>query len=235
MVERSRGEAVEASRVVPRPGNEVILALVLGGASIVCALLIGFIGYRISVHNTEHGFQRFYLDKAETLAALSERRSELSDRDLLEAINEAWGKGREHPPDEYVCVVDGKSLLVLHTAHPETLGNYVGVERAHRRRWAGSGLPDGSGAGAEKLSGRLYLERGAGPACRLRPHSLPRLGVGGASFEGRLAARGQRRLHPSRRWLSGGVRSAAAAFAAAAVSVVRDDAGELQGIGRGAA
>ncbi|MFH1157068.1 MAG: sigma 54-interacting transcriptional regulator, partial [Pseudomonadota bacterium] len=49
-----------------------------------------------------------------------------SEKTILENIYRSWSMDRDRPTDEYICVVDQNSNLILHSANPETVGNYTG-------------------------------------------------------------------------------------------------------------
>jgi PAS domain S-box-containing protein len=98
----------------------------LSAALILAALLIGYVSYKYSFNMMERGYQNFYLNKAEMIVKAAEPFLGGSDRDFLEALNRNWRAAAKRPSDEYICVVDAKGNLLLHTANPETVGNYAG-------------------------------------------------------------------------------------------------------------
>ncbi len=103
-----------------------LVALVLGVLSIVAALSIGFGGFRLAVKSTECHYQNFYLDKARLLAELASLMPSASHDSLLSNIERAWRSDTIRPADEYICIVDKDSRLILHTANPHTVGNFAG-------------------------------------------------------------------------------------------------------------
>ncbi|MFH1058047.1 MAG: sigma 54-interacting transcriptional regulator [Pseudomonadota bacterium] len=98
----------------------------LGAGLISAALAIGLVTYNYSFTMTVRGYQSFYLNKAQTLVSSVQITPDDSDRNLLNAIDRLWSQGGNRPPDEYICVVDVKGNLLLHTASPTTVGNYAG-------------------------------------------------------------------------------------------------------------
>lgn len=102
------------------------IVLILGIISILAAFIIGIIGYNYSFHKTKSNFQNFYLTKAEILANIGISSPNINDSVLLQVIKNIWEMNTNHPDDEYICIVDRNTNLILHTLHPSTKGNYVG-------------------------------------------------------------------------------------------------------------
>ncbi len=98
----------------------------LSAALILAALLIGYISYNYSFHMMEKSYQSFYLNKAEMIVKAADIHPGISDKEYLKALEEYWQSAGSKPADEYICVVDQKGDLLLHTANPETVGNYAG-------------------------------------------------------------------------------------------------------------
>ena len=102
------------------------IVLILGIISILAAFIIGIIGYNYSFHKTKSNFQKFYFAKAEMLANIGNSVPNINDSVLIELIKNMWEMNINHPDDEYICIVDKNSNLILHTLHPSTRGDYVG-------------------------------------------------------------------------------------------------------------
>lgn len=101
-------------------------AFLLSAALILAALLIGYISYNYSFHMMEKSYQNFYLNKAQMIVKAADIHPEASDQEYLKALKKYWQSAVSKPADEYICVVDQKGDLLLHTANPETVGTYAG-------------------------------------------------------------------------------------------------------------
>ena len=102
------------------------IAFSLAAFSIVCALSIGLIAYKSSLNETERDYHQFYLREAQLLVNAAELRKDSLNEVNLGTIRKLWGAMEGKPDDEYICIVDKDSNLILHTAAPGSLGNYVG-------------------------------------------------------------------------------------------------------------
>ncbi|MBU1276349.1 MAG: sigma 54-interacting transcriptional regulator [Proteobacteria bacterium] len=98
----------------------------LYAALILAALLIGYVSYQYSFNMMEKSYQTFYLNKAQMIVHAAEGHSGQSDRDFLQALSKYWRTAGNKPSDEYICVVDTKGDLLLHTARPDSVGKYAG-------------------------------------------------------------------------------------------------------------
>ncbi|MCF8033484.1 MAG: sigma 54-interacting transcriptional regulator [Desulfarculaceae bacterium] len=98
----------------------------LYAALIVAALLIGYISYRYSFSMMEKGYQSFYLNKAEMIVKAADLHTSAGDAGYLKSLENYWKAAGHKPQDEYICVVDAKGNLLLHTANPGSVGNYAG-------------------------------------------------------------------------------------------------------------
>ncbi len=107
----------------------MLAAVCLGAISVACALGMGLLGYRRSTTDTEKRYHAFYLDKALMLASAGQADANSSGQGALEAIERLYRSLPDRAADEYICVVDRNSRLILHTAHPQTVGNDVGANR----------------------------------------------------------------------------------------------------------
>ncbi|MCF6237937.1 MAG: sigma 54-interacting transcriptional regulator [Candidatus Marinimicrobia bacterium] len=102
------------------------ITFVAGAGLITAALLIGFVSYQYSYEMMRNNYQQLYLNKAEMIVGSIRAAIPKSDNDILKEIYRLWETGRDRPTDEYICVVDQDSKLLLHSANPETIGNYTG-------------------------------------------------------------------------------------------------------------
>ena len=111
---------------VPRRERRFAAAvLIVGLLSCALALSAGYLAYVADMQRTHLRYQRFYLDRARLLAGSAAQAHVEPDPVLLDIMAQAWRGIPERPDDEYLCIVDANSKLVLHTASPETLGNSV--------------------------------------------------------------------------------------------------------------
>ncbi|MGR3293085.1 MAG: histidine kinase dimerization/phospho-acceptor domain-containing protein, partial [Candidatus Scalindua sp.] len=108
-------------------GKVSFVAILVGIISVIIALLIGFFTYQNSFKMAEMNFHSFYLNKAQMLAVEIESYRDLSTDDLLRKVKTFWEDSGDKPSDEYMCIVDSDSRLVLHTKYPEAIGKIVGT------------------------------------------------------------------------------------------------------------
>jgi|GEM_PF-2382323 two-component system, cell cycle sensor histidine kinase and response regulator CckA len=116
-----------------------VLAISVGILSVLASLTIGWAGYSASIDATEKRFHRLYFAKARIAVGNEKDNLGLSDEVLLGRIAAEWRNAGIRSKDEYLCIVDGRSRLRLHTAHPQTVGKDVGGNRllggtTHRAR-----------------------------------------------------------------------------------------------------
>jgi PAS domain S-box-containing protein len=102
------------------------IAFSLAAFSIVCALSIGLFAYKTSVIATERNYHQFYLRETQLLVKAAEIQKNSLDEDNLTTIRKLWRAMEGKPDDEYICIVDKDAKLTLHTAAPESVGNYAG-------------------------------------------------------------------------------------------------------------
>ncbi|MCB2192725.1 MAG: sigma 54-interacting transcriptional regulator [Deltaproteobacteria bacterium] len=98
----------------------------LYAALIAAALLIGYVSYQYSFNMMERSYQTFYLNKAQMIVHAASALKGASDREFLDALNQYWQGAANKPADEYICVVNQKGDLLLHTARPGSVGQYAG-------------------------------------------------------------------------------------------------------------
>ena len=119
---RDLNEKILEIRTQPLAG--VTFALSAGLISV--ALIIGIVSYQYSFKMMQKGYQRLYLSKAQMIMKVAEADQNKPIKIILEDIYRSWSTNRDRPPDEYICVVDQDSRLLLHSANPETVGKYTG-------------------------------------------------------------------------------------------------------------
>lgn len=102
------------------------LTFTLGAGLISAALVIGFITYQFSFDMIQRSYQKLYLSKAQMIVKLVKDELDEPDDVVLSDMFSAWEASTGRPPDEYICVVDNDSKLILHSADPETVGNFIG-------------------------------------------------------------------------------------------------------------
>ncbi|MCB2228007.1 MAG: sigma 54-interacting transcriptional regulator [Desulfarculaceae bacterium] len=98
----------------------------LYAALIAATLLIGYVSYRYSFSMMERGYQNFYLNKAEMIVRAADMNASPAGPAYLKSLEKYWESAGHRPADEYICVVDAKGNLLLHTASPESVGAYAG-------------------------------------------------------------------------------------------------------------
>ena len=132
--------------------NLAFVAMTLGFLSVLASLGIGLASYTSSIKETEERLQTLYLAKAHLVAGYLLSNQAASDKDLLQRINSVWDTLGDRPEDEYLCIVDDEARLLLHTAHPQTVGKDVGANRLT------GGTSDGPSSLKElTVSGHDYL------------------------------------------------------------------------------
>lgn len=104
------------------------IAFVLGVLSIAASLYIGNAFFKTSVNDLKQQYQKFYLREAKILMHAVSLHQSTNDEILIN-IKKIWDSIDEKNPDEYICIVDENSKLIMHTAHPDTIGNFAGENR----------------------------------------------------------------------------------------------------------
>jgi PAS domain S-box-containing protein len=111
----------------------------LSAGLISAALIIGYVSYRYSYVMMENTYQDFYMNKAQMIVKGAAPYLGKNDSQLLAALDRYWESAHNRPADEYICVVDSKGNLLLHTAHPQTVGSYAGDNPILGDRQPGTG------------------------------------------------------------------------------------------------
>lgn len=102
------------------------IAFFLSIGLISAALIIGVVSYQYSFKMIQKDYQRLYLNKAQMIIKAAEADQDKPKETILKDIQQSWSMNKDGPPDEYICVIDSESKLLLHSADPETVGNYIG-------------------------------------------------------------------------------------------------------------
>ncbi|MFC1573544.1 ATP-binding protein [Candidatus Latescibacterota bacterium] len=116
------------------------IAVILGLVSITGAFIIGFIAYNFSFQLIESYHLKYYLEKANMIVNSVNLYDDPSDLFVLSAYETLWNQIENKPPDEYMCIVNKQSNLILHTAHPATIGTYVGDNRVINNATESTGI-----------------------------------------------------------------------------------------------
>ena len=104
--------------------------LIISICSILVGLITGFASYNYSFELIYEYAQNSLLEKASHLAQFeSGSGSENKPDQFLRKIEEHWNGIGQKTEDEYLCIVDADSNLVLHTAQRKTQGDFVGNNR----------------------------------------------------------------------------------------------------------
>lgn len=105
------------------------ISLALAFISIAGALIIGYAATASTIQNSRESYQKFYLKIAYLIVQLAENRSKRLHTDLAKSIETIWAALPNRPPDEYLCIVNADAELILHTAQPETVGLFCGLNQ----------------------------------------------------------------------------------------------------------
>lgn len=109
-----------------RERRAALLAIALGILAIGTSLLVGYLSFDLSIRRGEERAKQFYLEKALLLREVAQLKRDAPASEVLETLQRIWAAGEPRPEDEYICIVDSESDLVLHTLAPKTVGNYAG-------------------------------------------------------------------------------------------------------------
>ncbi len=102
------------------------LALFFGLISVIASLVIVSLAYTKSVNIAEKNLYQYYSNKAQHIHAIIETNIDKSDEELLQLIEEVYNLQTDRPDDEYICLVNENSELILHSKHPNTVGANAG-------------------------------------------------------------------------------------------------------------
>ncbi len=102
-----------------------VLAIVLGILALVGSYVVVFIAFQNSVSVAEKRLYSQYTEKAQLLHEIIIANNEKSESEILKIVEDVFLRTGLHPEDEYVCIVNQQSDLILHTRNPETVGSNV--------------------------------------------------------------------------------------------------------------
>lgn len=105
------------------------LAIVLGFSALFIAYVLIYIGLRNSVEVAAKKQHNQYTEKAHLLHEVLLANASQSESTILNAVKGAFEGSVTHPDDEYMCIADRHSILILHTKQPELTGHYAGANR----------------------------------------------------------------------------------------------------------
>ena len=103
------------------------LAVVLGISALVASYILIYIAFLNSVESAEKKLYSHYTEKAQLLHEVILASNNKTYAESLKAIQDIFWRSSVRPGDEYICIVNEKSDLILHTKYPETVGNYAGL------------------------------------------------------------------------------------------------------------
>ena len=117
------------NKVVSNSSKVSLIAFFLGFLAIACSLFLSNSTFNSSLIEFEQQYRKFYLREAKILVKAAEVSKSANDKTLLSNVQKIWDAVGEKSADEYICIVDKDSNLIMHTAHPDTIGNYAGSKR----------------------------------------------------------------------------------------------------------
>jgi PAS domain S-box-containing protein len=98
-----------------------------GIASLLLAILVGFSGYNYFFNAIDKTFQRSQLNQAKRFAAYVEKvLYKKNNSDALKDIQLFWDISTQKSSDEYICIVNKQSVLILHSKNPQIIGSNAG-------------------------------------------------------------------------------------------------------------
>lgn len=106
-----------------------VLAIVLGILALVSSYFVVFNILQSSVSAVEKKLYSRYTEKAQLLHEIITSNSQKSELEVLEIVKDVFKRTGVQTEDEYVCIVNSKSELILHTRHPEIVGTNAGANR----------------------------------------------------------------------------------------------------------
>lgn len=102
-------------------------AIALGVLSVTVALLITWSVYRRVEYAAASQQRASFLNEARLLAASAATHADEPNTAALLSITQLWEQMQPQPADKYICVVDGASVCILHSEHPELIGIDAGA------------------------------------------------------------------------------------------------------------
>ncbi len=103
-----------------------LTAISLTIIAIAASAIIAYFSYEASFKYAQKHYQEMYLSKARLVAKEARNNIKKPKRELIKAIQSYYYSIGARPSDEYLCVVDSRAILLVHTAHENTVGNNAG-------------------------------------------------------------------------------------------------------------
>jgi signal transduction histidine kinase/CheY-like chemotaxis protein len=97
--------------------------------ALVGSYVVLFIAFQSSVAVAEKRLYSQYTEKAQLLHEIININNEKSESEIIKIVEDVFLRTGLHPEDEYVCIVNGQSDLILHTRNPETVGRNAGSNK----------------------------------------------------------------------------------------------------------
>ncbi|HAF30030.1 MAG TPA: hypothetical protein DCG75_13400 [Bacteroidales bacterium] len=104
-----------------------LISSIIGALAIILSFIIVFVIYKNSVKKTEQDIYKFYKTKASIINALIQDHPSVNDSIMLNYVLRLYNSIEIQADDEYICIVNDKSDLILHSLYPNTIGNYAGA------------------------------------------------------------------------------------------------------------
>lgn len=124
-------------------------AILLGALSMFIAIFIGVYAYTTSRNILLQSICNSNLELTLLLGQYAENAIPTSQHNsFILKLDEAWKEIEKQYPDSYICLVNKSGKLLVHTAHPQTVGNDVGDNRIQKM------APNGASNLRELLSTR---------------------------------------------------------------------------------
>lgn len=101
-------------------------AVLLGVASVLAALIIAVLAFRLARNESVSVHQQFYLRTARLFAAAGDQAVDKPDAEALRLLKELWESQDRPAPDAYICVVDDRSIMRLHSLAPQLVDSDPG-------------------------------------------------------------------------------------------------------------
>jgi signal transduction histidine kinase/CheY-like chemotaxis protein len=98
---------------------------------LVSSYVVVVIILQSSVSAVEKKLYSRYTEKAQLLHEIIIANNEKSESEVLKIVEDVFKRTGVQTEDEYVCIVNGQSDLILHTRHPEIVGTNAGANRIH--------------------------------------------------------------------------------------------------------
>jgi len=105
-----------------------VIALSLGLFATLGSLLIVLGVNRVTFTEIEKQYQEFSLAKARSYAALLAPNQNIPTSIQLEYVQNIWQHELDLPADEFICILDDQSRVILHSADPSLVGQVLNAQ-----------------------------------------------------------------------------------------------------------